>query len=96
MFTYAIATLPLIRTLEDCSNCVQLWYVDDSSALGDIVSLMSWFERQLTVGPQFGYFPEPTKSYLVVSESSISRASDMSIILVLMLLLVAGFGWLYW
>ena len=60
------------------------------------MSLMSWFERLLTVGPQFGYFPEPTKSYLVVSESSISRASDMSIILVLTLLLVAGFGWLYW
>ena len=36
MFAYAIATFPLIRTLDDCSNCKQLWYADDSSALGDI------------------------------------------------------------
>ena len=76
MFAYTIAMLPLIRTLDDCSNCIQLWYADNSSALGNITSLMSWFERLSIVGPQFGYFPEPTKSYLV-SESPISRASDM-------------------
>ena len=77
MFSYAIATLPLINELEDHPNITQLWYADDSTALGSIISLLTWFENLLNVGPRYGYSPEPSKSFLIVSESLVNEATNL-------------------
>jgi len=43
-------------------------YADDASAGGSLSDLHEWFSLLCTRGPAFGYFPEPTKSFVVVSE----------------------------
>ena len=68
MFMYAIGTLPLIRSLNDPGHWTQLWYADDASASGALPKLRNWFNQLCSYGPSFGYYPEPTKSFVVVSE----------------------------
>ena len=70
MFMYAIGTVPLVQKLESPSLWRQLWYADDASVLGDTHSLKVWLDKLKEVGPLFGYIPEPTKSTLIVKESS--------------------------
>ena len=77
MMLYAVAVLPLIRFLEDSCEWVQNWYADDSSCVGELSSVRRWFDRPLIDGPAYGYFPEPSKTVLVVGSSDLERASDL-------------------
>jgi hypothetical protein len=74
MFLYATATLPLIHELEEVSILAQLWYADDSSAIGDLALLRAWCDLLLTRGPYYGYFPETQKCSLIVKETLIEEA----------------------
>ena len=77
MYLYALATLPLINQLQSDPFITQLWYADDSSAVGCFSSLLLWYENLCLIGPLFGYTPAPTKSHLVVKESMIDTASSL-------------------
>ena len=77
MMLYAVAVLPLICSLEDSCERVQNWYADDSSCVGELSSVRRWFDRLLTDGSAYGYFPEPSKTVLVVRSSDLERASDL-------------------
>jgi len=68
MFMYAVGTLPLIRSLHNLGHWTQLWYADDASAGGTLLELRDWFNLLRLCGPAFGYYPEPTKSFIVVNE----------------------------
>ena len=63
---YAVVTIPLIRMLEDHFQWSQLWYADDSAAIGHLSQLRSWYDRLCLIGPYFGYYPQPQKSNLVI------------------------------
>ena len=76
MFAYAVTTIPLIRKLEDPS-WTQLWFADDSSAVGELSALRSWMDKLMSAGPLFGYYPEPAKSCLIVKEPFISLAEEL-------------------
>ena len=65
MFMYAIGTLPLIRSLHNPSHWTQVWYADDASAGGSLRDICDWFSLLCSRGPAFGYFPEPSKSFVV-------------------------------
>lgn len=39
MFVYTVATIPLIRELEDISSYKQVWNTDDFSVKGDLKSI---------------------------------------------------------
>ena len=77
MFIYAIATIPLIRELEDSPSCTQVWYVDDSSVAGSLQNIYLWFKKLLFICPYYGYFPEPRKCCLVTHDSSTSHAQSL-------------------
>ena len=53
---YALATVPLIKILSSHSNIRQVWYADDSVALGKISEVCQWWDTLNTQGPSFGYF----------------------------------------
>ena len=76
---YAVALLPLIRSLEDSHRWIQNWYADDSSCIGELSSVRRWFNQILSEGPAFGYFPEPSKTVLVVQVSILQRGRDWSL-----------------
>ncbi len=74
---YAVSSVPLISSLQDDvgnGNTKQVWYADDASACGKFSSLREWFEKVNELGPLYGYYPEPSKSYLVVKEQCLSEA----------------------
>ena len=56
---------------------MQNWYADDSSCVGESSSVRRWFDKLLTDGPAYGYFPEPSKTVLVVRSSDLERANDL-------------------
>ena len=60
---YGLATIPIIRKLDGL--CKQVWYADDSSAIGTIGQLHDWWNKLAAIGPAFGYFPNPSKTWLV-------------------------------
>ncbi len=76
MCLYAVALVPLIRKLKS-SNWSQTWYADDSSCIGDLSEVKKWFELLVREGPKFGYFPEPSKSVLVVGEKFSKQAEKL-------------------
>ena len=60
MAMYGLATLPLIRRLDGL--CTQVWYADDSAAIGKLAQLREWWDKLATDGPSFGYFANPSKT----------------------------------
>jgi len=69
---YALATIPLIRRLPN--NVIHAWYADDASACGEISLLRQWWDKLSILGPPFGYFPNASKTWLVVKEQFLKRA----------------------
>ena len=76
MIAYGIRVLPLIRVLQvDHPRVYQTWYADDAGAGGIFTNIMAHFRDLQLKGPARGYFPDPTKSILVVSEKNEPRAN---------------------
>ena len=65
MAMYAVSTKTLISQLSD-EKITQIWYADDSSAAGKLEDLKKWWEQLKAEGPKHGYFPKPSKTYLIV------------------------------
>ena len=77
MITYGIGVLPLIRDLRrDHHRVTQPWYADNVGAGGKFGDVMAHFRDLQLRGPARGYFPEPTKSILVVAERNVPRAKE--------------------
>ena len=67
MAFYALATLPLVRRLQDKNkNVRQSWYADDSGAAAKILELRGWFDDIRKEGELFGYGVNCGKSVLLV------------------------------
>ena len=61
MTLYAVAVLPLIHSLKVPGKWTENWYVDDSSCVADLPSLLTWLEELLHMGPDYDYHPEPSR-----------------------------------
>ena len=70
---HAIATVPLIRNLPD--SVQQVWYADDASASGKLANLREWWNERCCLGPSFGYYPNPSKTWLVTKSDCVSTAA---------------------
>uniref|UniRef100_A0A1X7TNZ6 Reverse transcriptase domain-containing protein n=1 Tax=Amphimedon queenslandica TaxID=400682 RepID=A0A1X7TNZ6_AMPQE len=53
-----------------------LWFADDSTVIGDVSVIRNWFDKLLSIGPLFGYFPEPSKSSLIVKDTTLPSAEQ--------------------
>ena len=74
---YSISTFLLIKQLADIKGCSQLWYADDAGAVGKLIALKLWWDKLLEIGPPLGYFPNASKTWLVVKPEYLQDAKDI-------------------
>ncbi len=60
LFTHSLPCLSLIKRLP-----CQVWYADDATATGKLHELRQWWSKLANEGPNYGYFANPTKSWLL-------------------------------
>ena len=72
MAMYGLATIPLIRKLD--GHCKQVWYADDSAAIGPVDRVKHWWDTLVSEGPKYGYYPNSSKTWLIVKESHLANA----------------------
>ena len=72
-----LCTLPLIRSLHNLAQWSQVWYVDDAFVCGCLNNIHEQFSQSCSKGPAFGYYPEPSKSFLLVNDRYWSEAEKM-------------------
>ena len=77
MILYGIRVLPLIRELRGAHPPVtQPWYADDVGAGGKFPNIMDHLRDLQARGPARGYYPEPTKSILVVALGNVAQSEE--------------------
>ncbi|WP_288993061.1 hypothetical protein, partial [uncultured Marinobacter sp.] len=76
MFAYGVGLLPLIRALKESFPAMdQTWYADDAGAGGKFDAIKQHFAKLQEIGQHYGYYPEPTKSILIVSHENLPAAT---------------------
>ena len=75
MIVYGIVMLPVTKSIiATVPECHQPWYADDAGAGGKFNDIMRYFTTLCDKGPARGYFPEPTKSIIIVKPQSVEAA----------------------
>ena len=77
MGLYALGIQPLITSLQVASSVKQCWFADDASGAGSTAEIKKWWDVLSTLGPDFGYFPNDKKCWLIAKpakEESVREA----------------------
>jgi len=78
MAFYAAAMMPLVDRLQtSCPTTTQKWYADDDAAAGKVRNLHQYWTNIEVEGPKFGYYPNATKSILLVKPGFIDEATAL-------------------
>ena len=78
MAMYALALTPLIHQLKNACPCVQqVQFADDATGASSCTNLKSWWCKLSSCGPALGYYPNASKTYLVVKEEHESSAREL-------------------
>ena len=74
---YVLGILPLMSTLDPISqgSIKQTAFADDLTGAGSVESLKQWWDGIVAIGPLLGYYPEPTKSWLIVKHPHLEIAN---------------------
>ena len=72
MVMYGIAVIPLIRRLS-LHQTTQACFADDATAGGQITPLREWCKNIQKIGPDYGYYPNAAKTWLIVKEHTGDR-----------------------
>ena len=75
MAMYAIGTLPLVQQLDGIAK--QTWYADDSAAASKLEQLRMWWDLLNETGPLYGYFPNGSKTHILVKPQYINKAKKL-------------------
>jgi len=75
MAMFALAMVPLINKLaEVCKSVYQIWFADDATAASTAKCLRQWWDTLSSRVPCFGYYPNPSKTVLMVGEENVEKA----------------------
>ena len=78
MAMYALAIRPLIDKLRDAEpSARQVWFADDATAAGRLATLHQWWQLVTMIGPDYGYYPNASKTHLVVKPELVNEAKRM-------------------
>ena len=75
MGNICIKHLPLIKFLLgfinlNKINAKEVVFVEDFSVADNLNSIKDYWDKLIAIGAKYGYFPKPTKSYLIVREKN--------------------------
>ena len=75
MRVYALGILPLIKFLLEFinlndMNAKEVVFSNDFFVAGSLNSIKDYWDKLTAIDPKYGYFPKPTKSYLIVKENN--------------------------
>ena len=74
----ALAVKPLIGELKsDAPGVKQVWYADDASGAGTCEDLRKWWDSLQVHGAGYGYYPNASKTHLVVKTEHAVRAREL-------------------
>ena len=65
MALYALSVQPLITSLQAASSTKQCWFTDDACGAGSVLEIKKWWDALNSLGPVFGYFPNPKKCWII-------------------------------
>ena len=75
MAVYGIALIPLAdRLRKESPNVLQPWYADDAAMQGPPAEVVDCFALLCKIGPMFGYFPAPAKSFYICPLATVAKA----------------------
>ena len=82
MAIYALGITPLIMMMVElvrtkCGDIKMVAFADDFSAAGKLKSLLQWWTTLFEVGPKFGYFTEPAKSWLMTKPETQATGKEL-------------------
>ena len=80
MPSYAIGILPFLSLIKpefQPERMKQVAYADDLAGGSKLESLREWWDRTTRYGPAFGYYPKPSKSWLIVKPEQLTRAREI-------------------
>ena len=78
MAMYALAVVPLIKRLRVAVPSVgQVWFADDATAVGKLKLLHKWWQILSSLGPNFGYFSNASKTVLIVKPHLLTIAKSI-------------------
>ena len=69
MSLFAIATLPVLRMLEQLQCVSQVWLADDAMGVGTLENLYTWWTTILCEGKKYGYYVNQIKSCLILKNA---------------------------
>ena len=72
MCLYGIATIPLVYMKSDTKR---VFYADDGAGAGRLKTLHSWWNALAEEGPGYGFYPNASKTYLVVKPEFFDAAT---------------------
>ena len=77
MIAYSIGILPLIKNLKrEIPDVTQPWYTDDAGALGMFAIIDTSFNSLTRQGPGRIYYPEPSKSVLIIHLENLEAVKE--------------------
>ena len=81
MTVYATAIIPLLLMVIEILHIIPdhqtktSAFADHFSAAGTVKNILHWWEILCQLGPKFGYFPEPSKCWLIVKSHSYDKSN---------------------
>ena len=76
MAMFALASVPLIAKITT-DGATQSWYADDASSGGPLARIRRWWDKLITFRPQYGYFPNAVKTWVIAKEDKHEEASEL-------------------
>ena len=80
MHSYGVGILPLLSIIKpevQKEKMKHVAYADDIGGGSKLKMLRDWWDKIVRNGPDFGYFPKASKSWLVVKEENLSEAEEL-------------------
>ena len=77
MVVYGLSLLPLMSNIKNGSHLIHLAFADDLASGGKLEDILAWWKSLKELGPKIGYYPNESKSWLIVKRETSEDAAKI-------------------